>query len=831
MKSFLYRGIAGTTILALAAAQQAQAPAQAPSPRTYQFEAQRMTGSERADFSQQCLLGGFRLRIPSLQLEVRGTNALLLLDVETARALFDQPSTSGLPRRGIDLPAPRRRLSADELRGRLERTLQALGQEGPAAPSAGDDRALELVRYLYFEGGVTVLRGGVEVIRCERMWVSPLDDRITIEDAEVRYQAAGDGTAKASTTLVVRGPRLDKSGGRWTGRDLTITSCTAAEPHLAVAVGEAEILEREGEFEILARGQRLQIGRQTVMPLPDAHLFTGSQTQFPIRRVSAGYSAKEGYRSEIVFGLPWNDTGGALHEAITGRPADEFRGDWELGVGWIQERGEPLSGELEYRVPGLYEGRTNAYWLDDSGINRREVVDNFDGTRITEQNRGLLRTQNRVHFGTDTHLDLQAFQATDPAVLPEFFRGDYRSREVPETSGYLHHGNGNHLFTVGTRFNLDDFSYRDNRSLADRFVEEEPVVTWNWIAQPIAETPWETPIVLDLATEVGERRSNYDDRGPIRVGDRTLRADQSIELSAPFALGELHLRPYVASRGTWYDNSIDGDSEGRLAWEGGVQAGTRLSRTWNWTDEQGQQGLRHVIAPRFTFANRFRVDDAAAEFHQFDTTDTLREQNLLRFEVRNLVQRMEPVGQKTEPRDFLMVDLAQDLWPSAARDNDGDQLGLLYYDVLVRPKARWVPFETFSFGLYGDHDWHEGLRTLDTELQFGRVLGLTWTAEYRTDREVQGAVGLSASTSLLGRWDLVGNSLYELEEKEFLTYGFGLRRNDHDWALALTINYDPFAEETSFTIDFEPRVGGLVRSREDRFGGSHLQDTGMATQF
>lgn len=831
MRSLLYQGIASTTLLAVTMAQQSGDPDRVSGPRTYQFEAQRMRGGEQADYSQQCLLGGFRLRIPSLQLEVRGTNALLLLDLETARSLLADPSPSGLPRRGIDLPAPRRRLSADELRGRLERTLQALGQEGPLAADADGDRALDLVRYLYFEGGVTVLRSGVEVIRCERMWVSPLDDRITIEDAEVRYQATGDGTAKASTTLVVRGPRLDKSGGRWTGRDLTITSCTAAEPHLAVAVGEAEILEREGEFEILARGQRLQIGRQTVMPLPDAHLFTGSQTQFPIRRVSAGYSGLEGYRSEIVFGLPWNDTGGALHEWITGRPANEFRGDWELGVGWIEERGVPLSGELEYRVPGLYEGRTSAYWLDDSGINRREVVDNRDGTRITEQNRGLLRTQNRVHLGTDTHLDLQAFQATDPAVLPEFFRGDYRSREVPETSGYLHHGQGNHLFTVGTRFNLDDFSYRDNRSLADRFVEEEPVVTWNWIAQPIAETPWETPIVLDLATEVGERRSNYDDRSGIRVGDRTLRADQSLELSAPFALGQLHLRPYAASRGTWYDNSIDGDSEGRLAWEGGVQAGTRLSRTWNWTDEQGQQGLRHVIAPRFTYANRFRVDDDRAEFHQFDTTDTLGEQNLLRFEVRNLVQRMEPVGQKTEPRDFLMVDLAQDLWPSATRDNDGEQVGLLYYDVLVRPKAHWVPFETFSFGLYGDHDWHEGLRTLDAELQFGRVLGLTWTAEYRTDREVQGAVGLSASTSLFGRWDLVGNSLYELDEKEFLTYGFGLRRNDHDWALALTINYDPFTAETTFAIDFEPRVGGLVRSREDRFGGSPLQSTGMATQY
>ena len=643
----------------------------------------------------------------------------------------------------------------------------------------------------------------------------------------------GRGKGQAGM-LVVRGPRLVKSGGRWTGRDLTLTPCTAGEPHAAMAVGEAEIIERAGEFEVIARGQTLQVGGTSILPLPDAHFFTGSQSQFPIRRVSAGYSSTEGFNSEIVFGLPWNSTGGALHEAITGRSPSEFRGDWELGVGWIQERGVPLSGALNYRAEGLYEGRTDAFVLDDAGKNIREIVDNYDGSRIDTTSRSLVRTENRIHFGEHTHVDLQAFQASDPAVLSEFFGGDYRGSELPETSAYLHHSSGNQLFTVGTRFNLDDFSYRDNRALDERFVEELPVVTWNWIAQPIAETPWQTPVVLDLGTELGERRSNYDKSVTTGVNDATFRADQDIEVSAPFQLANLSFRPFVAVRGSYYDDAIDGNSEGRIGWEAGLQIGTRLQRAWNWTDFEGVPGgLRHVIAPRLTIANRFRVDDSGSEFHQFDGTDALTEQNLIRLELRNLVQRMEPGSGpgKREPRDFLMVDLAQDVWPNAARDNQGNELGLLYYDVLVRPKAQWVPFETFSFAIYGDHDWEEGLRTLDTELRFGPLAGLIWTAEYRTDSEVDAAVGLSASTQLFGRWDVFGSSLYDLGTQDFLSYGFGLRRVDHDWSISTTIGYDPFTDETSLRIEFQPRIGGLSSRREDRFGGSRLHDTGFATQY
>ncbi len=814
--SLLAAVAASAALTGLLRAQGDPAPIQVPVPQQPQFaeflDHAALVTIDRDDYRELHAFGGFRFVVTDMKLDVRGRNLLALFDLEEAHAAARANGKAAAPRRDIELPAPRRRLSNDEIRDRLARTMGAIGRTEAARVNQLNDQVIDVPRYLYCEGGVIVVRDGLEVMRCDRLWISPLDNRIVVENAELRYTTGAD-------TLVVRGPRLVKQGSRWTGRDVTMTSCTAAEPHAAVAIDEVEIIERDGEFEVLTRGKRLQIGGLNLVPLPNARVFTGSQSEFPIRRVSTGYSAKEGVQGEVVFGVPWNSTGGGLHHWLTGRPAHEFRGDAELGVGWIEQRGTPLNGVLEYKAPGLYEGRTEAFWLDDRGNDLREIASNLDGSDIAPGQRGLVRTENRLRFGANTHLDLVAFHGSDPAVWSEFFRGPYRGEEVPETSSYLHHADGNRLLTVGSRFNLSEFSYRDDRALANRFVEELPVITYQWLAQPLGTTPWNTPIVVDLTTEIGQRRSDYDDLAGLRVADRTLRADQNIEVSAPFHLGAWNLRPFVGGHGTFYDHAIDGDSEGRVALSTGVDMGTRLSRTWSWLEDGETKGVRHVLAPRVSFRNRFHVDDSQAEFVVFDELDTLAEEQLVRFELRNLLQSMEPTELGPQPRDFVFLDLAQDLFPDKGRDNGGDALGLFRYDLLLRPRVRWLPFETFSYALYGDHDWEDGLRTFDTELQFGPLAGLTWTVDYRTDAVVDGAVGVTANARLLDRWDLYVGSQRDLDRDEWLAYSFGLRRNDHDWSIELSASYNPFSDETTFRLEFLPRFGSFSGARGSRFGG------------
>ena len=803
----------------------------------------------RDDHREWHFFGGFRFAVPGLGLSIRGGNALVLTDLEESPARPPTAAGDGL-RRDVPPPAARRRVDDAELRQRLARALRAAGTAPPQPLLAGEQSLRDLPRLLYCEDGVVVVRDGVEALRCDRLWLSPLDDRIVVENAELRYVTR---TPQGDDTLIVRGPRLVKQGGRWSGRDVTMTTCTAGVPHIAIALGEVEIVERDGEFEVMARGQRLQLGGTGVLPLPDARFFTGSQGTFPIRSARAGWSQRQGAEAEIVFGVPWNGAGGAVHQWLTGRPASEFRGDLELGVGWIEQRGAPLDAAVEYRGGTVYEGRLEAFALDDQGADLREIRATRDGALIGEGQRGLVRTQNRVRLGEGTHVDAVVFQASDPGVYSEFYGNPYRNEEVPETSGYLHHGVGNQLFTVGTRFNLSEFSYRDDRALAQRFVEESPVATWQLLAQPIAETPWDTPIVLDLQSEVGQRRSDYDDfdqradplrlrlpdatfrpapqPGDGRVSDRTLRADQLAEVSAPFQLAGLSVRPYASWRGTWYDQTVDdptlagdGGSEGRIAATGGVDVGTRFQKSWKWLDDGEEKGVRHVIAPRLRWLDRYHVDDARTQFYGFDDVDTLGEEQLVRAEVRNLVQTTASNAERQQPRDFLFLDLAQDFFPDAARDNQGEQMGLFRYDFLVRPQLRWAPLETFGFAVFGDHSWDDGMRTFDAEVQAGRILGLDWTANYRTDAAVDGAVGLTANARLLDRWQAFAGTQRDLDADEWLAYSLGLRRDDHDWSIQAMASYNPFADQITFRIDFLPRLGSFNSPRNSRFRA----DDGMA---
>ena len=820
--------IAWIACMTACAALRAQDPATVAPPQQPLFRFDFAFGSSgpQDDFWETCGFGGFRFQWPALEMEIRGKNGLLLSDRTAVQKLMQRSNgDSPVPTREPEDPKPRRAMSTELLQKRAERMLNAIGGgKKPELPPG--EIAYEAPRFLYFEGGVQVFRQGVLVARCERMWISPIDDRIIVEDAELRWQQ-DDGKGGPPSMFVVRGKKLEKQGARWTGRDLTVTSCVAAEPHVAIASGELELVEREGQFEVWSRDNHLVLGGASVLPLPDAHFLSAEQSALPIKGVRFGFAGIDGVRTEVELGMPWQSSGGAMHEWLTGRPAHEFRGEWNLGLGFIESRGFPIRGDVDYGAKNLYQGRTEGFWMEDDGPNRREITTNLDGSEIDDRERTLLRTENRVFLGERTNLDLQAFTAGDAAVYSEFYRKDYRSRELPESSAYFHHAWDNVLVTATGRFQADEFSYRDDRALADSFTEELPVTTLHWIAQPIAETPWETPIVLDAQTEIGQRRRAIDERSTT-VGlaeDRTTRADQILELSAPFLVGPVTLRPFAQGRLTHYDETVSGESEDRWATTYGVRAGSRLSRTWNWLDDHGrEQSMRHVVSPIVSVINRPHVTGDPTQFRQFDNVDALTEQNLVRAELRNLLQRTRAVENRpAKTEDVVFLDLAQDFWPDRAAtdgtDPDGDGLGLFYYDFLVRPEPAWWPTDDLALGLYGDQDWETGLRTLDAELMIGRIAGLDWSLDYRTDRVVDGAAGIGARAELLGRWDVQGNVMYDLERDDVLTYYAGLRRDDHDWSLLVGISYDPFTDAVSFRIDMEPRLFGRGRMRNSGWFG------------
>ena len=153
--------------------------------------------------------------------------------------------------------------------------------------------------------------------------------------------------------------------------------------------------------------------------------------------------------------------------------------------------------------------------------------------------------------------------------------------------------------------------------------------------------------------------------------------------------------------------------------------------------------------------------------------------------------------------------------PLSERDNGGHSLGLFEYELILTPPVEWVPIPGFSFLLEGEHDWNQGTaRTFNTRVGMGKVLGLYWHSEYRTDQVTDGTITYGASTSRLGRWSVDVNSQYDLELSRTQNYIVTTTRYDHDWRFQIGVIFDQIGDETRFFVRFEPDLGGVFEPRE-----------------
>jgi len=802
-------------VLCAAAAARAQAPVPLPWRIDYSYF-ERQAGVED-DFTVWFLSGGLAMRRGSSAIFAR--DGVIEEDVDAEREALAS-RTADYPRRGV--PAPDRRRVADEaeLERRVASFLAATGRGAPqradvSAPS-GRELLIGLVRTMYLEGGVVMLHDGVETLRASSLYVSAIDDRMVMRDVELRLPSRDPETG-ALRLVTLRGERLVRQGTRITGRDVSVTTSIAAEPHYEFVAGEVELIERGDEFEVRGTGNRLRVHGVDVTALPGVDFFTSQEPPFPLQGVSGGYASKEGAQAKVVLGGTWNQLGGSMHRWLTGDDPAEFRGRWRTAIGFNQERGLPLEGSVDYRGGALYRGSTRAFYLDDQGRDRGPVQLDLDGNFVSEGQRELLRSENRIVLGPATTLDLELFQVGDPAVYPEFFQGEWMESELPESRVHLRHAVDNWIGTLSGRFDINGVAYDDDRTLAPRFLEERPLATFDLFAQPLFDVADGVPLLLTTSTGVGQLRFDYDRLAPMPGSEEALRLDQEAELAAPFAIGVVTVRPFVFGRATYYDDSPSGDDVTRWSAGGGIRAGTRLERTWRSFDAGGDGAVRHVVNPEIAFLHRSRVTKDPADVFQFDAVDALDEDVTVRVGVLNRLQtRRTPTG--TVPPDAgrgnvaepIWLDLAQNFKPIRQRDNGGEVLGLTEYELIVRPGVDW-PLPNLHLFVEGEYDTrrHDN-RTFNAGTRFGKVLGLDWSVEYREDQVREGVLIGGVSSTLWTRWDLAASTAYDLDREDTLSYFASLARRDLDWTIRLGLVYDNLRGETSFFVRFEPTLGGFI---------------------
>ena len=783
------------------------------------FQAGFIGSERRGDVEEWTLSGGVRFVDPALGLDIRCDRALLVLDAqESATALRTLDRESGLPTRFPEPPASRRSVDAEVIRGRIESLLRALSRGDGAGGQVERDRVGGLpdtaaFRSLYLEGDVSVIRDGVEALHADSLFLAPADDRATMRGVTLRLR--DQDATRTQVTVTVRAERLDREKGRFVGRDVSVTTCPAGAPQFEVRSGEIEIVEGATAFEIRSRDNVLALFQSRVLPLPDQVWRTDEQTNFPVKSFSIGDSSREGMRVGMTVGGTMNETGGRLHEWLTGKPADGFRGEWTVGTQWIEKRGVPLDATFSYRGADVYEGTALGFTLSDEGRNIRDIRRDLAGDLIDNTNRNVAWTENRLRLGENTTVDLTVFEASDPAVWSEFYRGRYYVDERPETSLHARHSDDNWIVTATGRFNLTSFSYDSSRRLTDKFREELPLVTFDWFSEPLVELPGGAPLTLTTSTGIGQLRNRFDDTIIDPPDEEAFRLDQRVELAAPFHAGPIAVRPYAEARMTYYDQTVAGGAKDRFAAGAGIEVGTRMARTWRYAREDGgTEGVRHVLSPTVRFGNQFEVSEDPSEFFQFDRVDAIEEGAHIRV---GLLQRLQnsttdPEGERVI-RDLVWLDLAQNFRP-LADDLDGSRrhLGLFEFEFILRP-IRLDEKVQVGLSTEGEHDWRRNdLRTFNNRVDV-RTGDVSWYGQYRSDRTQRGQVVYGLTVPTRGRWTVGGYGVYSLADSDHIRFGTQLARRDLNWTIRVGLVYDQITDDTSFRILFEPALGGVMSPR------------------
>lgn len=779
------------------------------------------------------VLQGLHAIDPDSGLEVRAERIVLELDSGVRREAFDaSDSGSKLPRRGPTWPRSRRRITGETIRERIERFFRALGARSSALPERFATNRLELLRSIYIEGGLSITREGMEVLRAERLVWSLLEDRLTISDAVLRVEDTQNPAQPLR--LTIRTPRLARVDGRFIARDARVATDPRAEPTIQVHSDYLEVAESGDAFEITARENELMLSGAGVVPLPDQNWRTDSQTNLPIESFSVGFSNQEGLILSLVLGGNLNETARDVVRAFGFTPSSDLQARWRLGRGLITGRGIPVEPQLNIESE-TFEAQIRAFFLEDRGMDRGFIRNNPDGSLITEDQRRVFDFEGRTRLGESTRLDLQVFDAGDAGVYAEFYRGELVRDELPETALSLRNAVENRALTLTGRFNLADFAYTDDREIirtrpvgaplgpltlveADRgaFVEELPRLTYDIYAQDVGEV-FGQPVLLGAATDLARFRRDRANGVPF-AEDETTRLDQWMELSSPFVAGPVSVRPFVNGRFTFYEDGVTADSDSRVAFMGGVEVGTQFSRVFSYAGAEGETHfLRHVINPTIRYEDTFGVSDAPTDFFQIDRTDAITEMRRVRVGLlQRLQQRTQDGDDPGEVTEMLWVDLAQNLFPDADRDNNGEALGTSEFEVILREAPDWIfPFPV-RFVSEGEYDWmQEQLRTFNNyvEIQTGAV---RWFAEYRTDFTEDGQVGYGIVTPFRGRFRILGRALYSLDESRHINYTAEVSRFEPDYSISSGLRFDNIREELSFTFDVELTLGGAGGARRRR---------------
>ncbi len=563
-------------------------------------------------------------------------------------------------------------------------------------------------------------------------------------------------------------------------KDVSITTCEGDDPALSIRAREGSVIDNR----IYAKSATVYVAdRIPIFYMPYYTRSLDSHERF--FQFLPGYNSRLGAFLLTAYNYP-------VEGVVRGRTHLDYRHRRGVGVGQ-----DFLWRDKEKTYDGIVQG----YYLNDDDPLRGSETESREG--VVEEERYRLRLAHVHELSDRDMLNLEANYLSDPYVLKDFFRKEYREAVQPENRLTLTHRDDNYIAAMQINKRLNDFYENVNRV---------PELRLDVPRQQVYESDVyyeskNTASYLERVYPADDASADYD----------AFRFDTGHTLYYPFrTMGFLNLIPRAGYRGTYYSTTIDRSvttniylvtptnapafttnqvvttdtdagagfrSIPQLGWEASFKA----FRTWDDVLVLGDgDGLRHVAEPYLNHTYWMEPNLLPQELPQFDDVDRLDKRNDVKLGMRNKIQ----TRWKGSPSDIINLDTYSVL---QLEPEDGeDDFSPLFWDGDFRFHRNYLIENDGSFNFYDSE-----VESVNTRLLASLDDETSFTIEHRYRPDTQNLLGASAILFPQMKWSFEGGLRYDAEDSELEEHYYMVKRAGKcvSWGLGIREIYDDDEDE------------------------------------
>jgi lipopolysaccharide assembly outer membrane protein LptD (OstA) len=437
------------------------------------------------------------------------------------------------------------------------------------------------------------------------------------------------------------------------------TTCTNSHSHYHVTAKEARLVD---EKYLVAKGVTVYVGKVPIFYMP-----------YWRQKLS-----KSIFTFEFGFGSEWGAYGLINATVPLTRELDS-----STDLNLYSKRGVGLGQGFSWEYPNAV-GEFAAFYLKDEDPYTK--YDSAEARELIGDDRYRLKLEHLQHF-TDTHyVNTKLNYLSDPAILEEFFKSEYRNNAQPEN--YLSWVYGNNL--IGTEA-FANHRLNDFYSNTDRIEYSLDLYRTKLANSPFYVQSENTVAYLD--------RVHAETNVPVMASFDSRRVDTDNAVLLPQRWGFLNLVARASYRATYYSDTSavnNGDEEVRQVPGAGLEVSFQATKILSERERWYGRGLRHKIEP---YAD-YRYADSSIDPNkllQFDDVDGLMDENRVQLGLRNVLQtRRDNRTSRFIDLDIYTYYLVEDY---GIKDDDFDSLFL---------DARMPLTKRNMIDVEGEIDWNTG---------------------------------------------------------------------------------------------------------------------------